>query len=498
MEVDAYRMEAEAFLVALATEQVAHFSGRKRAYEIGPIYERHAQLFSRETVAVLHEAARVPGAGVDERRRARLLLQFAVEGFLGHATRALDAELAEREARLTITVGGTTMPYRESAVAQANEPDAERRAAIEAARLAVLSRELNPLLAEALETTHGLATELGWASYRGLCEDLGDLDLESLGARTAAFLAGTENPYAEVLDPELRRTVGVGLDELRRADIPRFFRDAPSDRWFPAPRLLPSLEETIAALELPEQMRRRIRLDVERRPAKSPRAFCSAVRVPDEVHLVISPVGGRDDTLALLHEAGHALHFAAVDPGLPFEFRRLGDATVTEAFAFLFEHLAGEPEWLRLRLGVDEEAAEVVAGGLRAQRLLYVRRYAAKLAYELELHAGTKPIAAMAPVYAERLSSAVRVDWPQAPYLADVDPGFYAASYLRAWAVEARLRTHLREHFGPVWFEEPEAGSWLARLWAEGQRFDGDELLEVATGETLDFGVLLEDLGLAA
>ena len=33
-------------------------------------------------------------------------------------------------------------------------------------------------------------------------------------------------------------------------------------------------------------------------------------------------------------------------------------------------------------------------------------------------------------------------------YLSDVDDGFYAANYLRAWALETHLRRHLRERFG--------------------------------------------------
>ncbi|HWQ28343.1 MAG TPA: hypothetical protein VNN12_04915, partial [Dehalococcoidia bacterium] len=57
-----------------------------------------------------------------------------------------------------------------------------------------------------------------------------------------------------------------------------------------------------------------IHRDTEPRPRKSPRAFCSAIRVPDEVILVINPHGGHDDYRALFHEAGHAEHFGLTDP----------------------------------------------------------------------------------------------------------------------------------------------------------------------------------------
>ena len=55
----------------------------------------------------------------------------------------------------------------------------------------------------------------------------------------------------------------------------------------------------------------------------------------------------------------------------------------------------------------------------------------------------------------------------------------------------------LRERFGPAWFDEPEAGETLRGLWSGGQRLDADELLAEITGEELDFGAMLGELGLA-
>ncbi|MEA2443798.1 MAG: hypothetical protein QOJ12_1090, partial [Thermoleophilales bacterium] len=306
----------------------------------------------------------------------------------------------------------------------------------------------------------------------------------------------TNDCYAEVLDPELRRTVGVGLSELRRSDLPWFFRAVEADAQFPAERLVPSFTDTLAALGIDQAAQRNVTLDVEARTNKSPRAFCAPVRVPDEIYLVVPPVGGRDDYFALFHEGGHAQHYAGVDAALPFEFRCLGDNSVTEGFAFLFDHLIEDPEWLRRRLGVHDDGT--LAGHVRAQRLVFLRRYAAKLSYELELHSDGRPLEDLAGVYAERLSAAVGVDWPAVMFLTDVDPGFYAANYLRAWSLETHLRATLRERFGPAWFEQREAGSFLRSLWREGQRLNADELLREVAGDDagLDFAAMLDDLEL--
>jgi hypothetical protein len=231
-----------------------------------------------------------------------------------------------------------------------------------------------------------------------------------------------------------------------------------------------------------------VHLDVERRPKKSPRAFCAPVRVPQEVYLVISPIGGRDDFAALLHEAGHTEHYAHVAAELPVEERVFGDNSVTEGFAFLFEHLVSDPEWLRRRLGL-EDASEVVEHA-RAVKLLFLRRYCAKLAYELELHDGPASLDQAREAYVRRQSQAVGVDWPGATWLTDVDPFFYVARYLRAWALETHLRRLLRERFGPAWFEEPEAGELLRGLWRRGQREGATELLDELTGAPLGFSAL--------
>jgi hypothetical protein len=489
-DLDGYRRDAELFLEEIDREYYLQGAGHKPDLEIEPIYERHEALFDRGAVERIGELRRA-ASGEDE-TRLRYLHQFALDGHLGAITRTLEARLADLEASLEIEVGGEAIPYRMAPVEQANEPDPERRAEIEAARNATLAENLNPLHLEALESVHAACGELGWPSYLDAYSDVRELDLRALAEELERFAEATGASYADIVDPELERTVGVSLAELRRSDLVRFFRAAHLDELFPGERMVPALRETLAGIGIDLDAQSNVTLDTETRPTKSPRAFCSTPRVPEEVYLVMPPIGGRQDYAALFHEAGHAEHYGSTDAELAFEFRHLGDNAVTESYAFLLEGLTANPEWLERVLGTD--GAEAAMEHARASRLVFLRRYSAKIAYEVELHGPDADLSAMPERYASLLGDRIGVEWPRETWLSDVDPGFYVASYLRAWALEVDWRSELRERFGAQWLGDQRAGDWLRGLWARGQRLDADRLLTEVAGRRIEFEPLAAEL----
>ncbi len=149
----------------------------------------------------------------------------------------------------------------------------------------------------------------------------------------------------------------------------------------------------------------------------------------------------------------------------------------------LLEHLVHDAAWLNRRLDVPRPA-EFVAESATA--LLYlVRRYCAKLLYELELHEADD-ITAVRNRYVEILADALKIEPSDTDYLGDVDAGFYVTEYVRAWAFEAQLKRFFREKFGSAWFARREAGSLLRELWSEGQRLTADELLKELTAAEIE------------
>jgi hypothetical protein len=478
-EIDALSAEADRFIAEMDEETYLHFSGQKETYELAPIYERHERLTQLDTALGL-------GASVDGDRRRRELWKFACEGYLGNFVSEEEERVAELEATLTATVDGEEIPFRMLKPRLMNEEDRDARSRIEATRNELIEEHLNALELQAAQVVQRETGRLGAMTYVDLYRSFG-LPLDDLAEQSRRFLAETEGMWEEAGGRFFRSRVGLGLDEVKRFDVGRAWRGAEWDSAFPADGMLPALEGTLNDLGIDLRAQDGVELDLEERPNKDPRAFCSPIEVPGRVVLVMKPQGGPDDWRALFHEAGHTEHFAHTDASLAVEERRLGDNAVTEGWAMLIEHLTIDPVWLERRLDFPRPYEFAAEGA--TQLLWIVRRYCAKLLYELEFHSA-EDLTALRPRYVELLSEATKVEPAAADYLNDIDDGFYASQYLRAWALEAQLRAYFRERFGNAWFAQREAGSLLRELWAEGQKPTADELLQEVSGEKLELAAV--------
>ena len=355
-----------------------------------------------------------------------------------------------------------------------------------ARRCAATDEHLNPILLEA-------PAESGrwWRRWRpstlALYESFG-YDPAGLHRATQAYLAETEDLYRRTWTASCAGGWGSVWPTPRPADLGRLWRAPEFDAGFAPERALPALRATLAELGIDlDRAAERASSTSRPRPNKRPRAFCAPIRVPERVVLVILPQGGQDDYQALFHEAGHTEHFAHTSPDLPAEARILGDNARHRGVRVPARASGVGPRMAAIvaRLRPVEEYVRFCA----LVKLFFVRRYAAKLAYELDLHSGA-PLASLPGRYAELLGAAVGVPYPPTDYLEDVDGGFYCTCYLRAWAFEAQLRDHLRGRFGTEWFRRRKAGDLLRELWSLGQAQRAEQLLQDVTGAELEFGVL--------
>jgi len=467
------RRRAEQFLTELATENYTSHAGLSETSHVTAVYARYADLASEPLFnALRNQAKRAKG---DERRRAEYLSAFVSRLLAGARTKELVDEQNALEAAAEVAYPWGTEPYRQSALTLANEADRDRRRTMADAQRAVV-KQLTPLARAIIDGHHETTRDLGFESYTSAVEEIDRLDLGAVHEATRTFLRETESLHEREMSAAVGERLGQRLDETAKCDVGYLWRAPELDAMFPADRIVHTAERAVRGLGLDIYAGGHVQLDIAPRPKKSPRAFTAAIEVPGRIMLVITPAGGQDDWHAFFHELGHALHYGYVDAGLDFEFRRLGDHSVTEAYAFLLEHLLIERAFL------DECLPhELLSAYLRhaARSLLFMlRRYCAKIDYELVLHDTiAKPSETdLAAAYAEKLSRATRVAYDPADYLVDVDPGYYCARYLRAWFFEASLAQYLAKEYGEKWFATREAGEFLRSLWSDGQRRRLDEI----------------------
>jgi len=207
---------------------------------------------------------------------------------------------------------------------------------------------------------------------------------------------------------------------------------------------------------------------------------------------VMRPHGGQTDWNTFLHELGHALHFAYMRPDLPYEYRWLGDNSITEGYAMLFDHLMQDGGWLKRYTEVGPANLRTLLRAVGFEELHFLRRYAAKLGYEIELYGGNLDWDALPDLYTERLTGATSFRYSPADAFVDVDPRFYAARYLRAWQLQALIAETLVERFDGDWWRNPRAGPWIcSSLFGEGQRELADEQAQRISGKKLTFAPLV-------
>jgi hypothetical protein len=425
MNVNQFEKQAEAFREEMIREYYQALAGLKEELEIAPIYERYADLFAKDTVQAL--------LGQRQEKQGRYLAELATMGYLEQKVKDLTEAITNFILKATVEWDGEEIPYQAVQPHISNEPVRERRHELYARQRAVTVKS-NDQRAERLQAMYSAAQDLGFTDYTVMCDQLEDLHLAWLTEQMQVFLDRTEKVYAEQLAHYLA-TIGVPEGEAEVSDTLYLFRAPHFDELFPAERMIPALRATLTGLGIDMDLQEGLELDTEPRPLKSPRAFCAPIRVPDEVKLVIKPIGGQNDYKALFHEAGHAQHAVNTAAELSFAFKRLGDNSVTEGYAFLFDNLIRNRHWLQEVLGAPECRDYVKFS--RFHKLWYLRRYGAKLVYEQELHARVEDPASR---YTEILGNVLKVGIAPEKYLEDVDDAYYAAQYLRAWIFEVQMR----------------------------------------------------------
>src|ERR671930_243667 len=325
MSVTAVRTPAEyeshlrRYLFERSEEGRAVRVGEKEVSERAEIVARYRDLFSREQLDALRSAEEATPEG-DERENAVLAARVEFKG----------EELPIRSAQAKLAV-------------LAGYPDREELGSVTGAR----SAEFNPERLDVLRAGEELEAEIsGEPDMIARNEEEKGVSLRELEAALAQVTERAAEAYMLLRDRWFERLLGP-----ERADLPSSYhvaylrRLSPLESTYTKDRAVEVCMDTIKRLGFDLEDDPNVRLDLDDRPQKSPRACVIPSDPPTVVHLITRAKGRLHDYQAFLHEAGHALHYAGCDPSLPYTFRNLSrDNALTEIYSYIFEAISRETE----------------------------------------------------------------------------------------------------------------------------------------------------------
>ncbi|MCX5872601.1 MAG: hypothetical protein NTY51_05100 [Deltaproteobacteria bacterium] len=352
--------------------------------------------------------------------------------------------------------------------------------------IGIFSRAIiNPILLSILDLTIRKVTEqFGFENYARYTENKRSCSFEDWQRTFLSFLSNTDDEYYKRTRPWAEERLGRPLEDLNRCHALRLLRIDTFDKYFSKSSLIEIIQKTFAGLGLDLNRRKDIIIDEKADPRKNPNAICVPIELPGKIHVIIKPIGGLIDLEALLHEMGHAFFLSGFSVDAPVEYRRLyRTAALDESLAFLFTQLLENPLWLMDVAKLKKSDAEKLSAVSRTKRLLLIRRHIGKFMAEKELfqYGNFKD----SGFYCNWLNRSTGFNYEPDGYLIDMDPDFYSAEYVWAWAGAEILREYLENSFGSDWFQSSEAGSFLGKISLEGRKNSLEQALSKFCGATL-------------
>ncbi|CAN5288368.1 hypothetical protein BH18ACT12_BH18ACT12_17800 [soil metagenome] len=489
-----FEEQLQRYLFERSEEGRAVRVGEKEISEQAAIVARYSDLFSREQLRTLREEEE--RADGEQQEWLYRLRKTCESGLVAAELAEKDDELENAILAARISYRGEDLPLRSALARLAILPDYRERDELGELHRAK-SAEFNEQRLELLRAYEELESDLSEEPDTiARTEEEKQISLRELESVLGAASDEVENAFLAMRDRWFERLLGPVRDEVpSSAHMGYVRRLSPLDSTYTKERATDVCLATLSALGFDLASDRNIRLDLDDRPQKSPRACVIASDPPKVVHLITRAQGGLHDYQAFMHEAGHALHFAGCDPNLPYTFRRISrDHALTEIYSYICEAITREPAWHAEHFALSDGDARANAEGTIFLEALLFRRYTAKLQFELGFWSDFDQAGLTSDDYSRRLTATTGIHYPRDGHLADMDPGFYSADYLRAWIRHAQLRSYLIGEVGEDWWRSPKTGEILRALFTEGTKPSSEEIATRLGYQPYDTAPLIAEL----
>lgn len=365
--------------------------------------------------------------------------------------------------------------------------DGRRRRAWEATR--AVGGQVADRVRELARLRNEQARAVGFDDYFALALDDEEMDPAVLGPLLDDLEARTDEPWARckaALDAEFGALRGKAPSDLQPWDYTdRFLQSVPRagdgislDPWFRPSTIERFARRYFSGIGQPID-KLWANSDMLPRDRKHPHAFCIGVDNPSDVRVLCNLDSTQRWMETTLHEFGHAIYNAGIDPELPWLLREAAHTFVTEAVAMYFGRLARSPRWLHDVAGVPVDRAEAAAAQAAEGQLVFLRWAMVVVRFEQAMYRDPEGdfVAAWWSIV-NRLQGLRRPDgWAGADWASKVHVACYPAYYQNYILGEL-----LASQFGARLGEGAEVGAFFAELFRSGQSRPWDQTIEPLCG----------------
>src|SRR3989344_4618640 len=388
MDVKQIEIELAKFIYELETEDRLVRVGLKEKAETAKIYKKYQNLFRREVLTDLKK--QIAKTGNAKTHEVLERIYFTITGsFIGLKTAVLDDGIKTYFSKAKVRVKNEELAYFQISPKIAKEPISEKREEYEDAASNVITN-INSKQLGLLREEIKLIQSLGFTTYFAYYSAAKKIDYANFYKIVVKIKKETDALWEKVIEKVSMEVLNRPFKNIRSCHLSYLRSLSSFDNFYPKEKVISTFSQFTKDLGL-SNLLSRVEIDDKDRPKKNPRAVCYWPKPPEEVHLIIKPIGGEQDFEAMFHEGGHALHGAAVDKKLPYALKTLSrSGALTETFAFIFEDLVFDLLWLSTYLNVSVYTGERIKRQAYFVNLMMLRRYLGKFSYEYGMFSGNR------------------------------------------------------------------------------------------------------------
>lgn len=367
-------------------------------------------------------------------------------------------------------------------------------------------------LLELVRLRNRAAAELGFANYYEMSVAFDEQNLKELTNIFEKLAEMSEKPflnYKSQLDEVTAQKLGISKDRLMPWDYANPFFQSADGVFYQGGN------EFFRDIDIPATVKRFYdgagmplkhvyeKSDLYEKAGKSQHAFCFHLDRGDDVRIMMNIRQDEDSCSTLLHESGHAVYDLYINPSMPWIFRDISHILTTESIAMTFELMTKNPSWLTANVQADAAAvssqSEAMKREMALQELIFCRWTIVMFNFERQLYAN--PDQDLNKLWWDTVAKYQNLKVPEGRNQADwaskihfTSSPVYYHNYMMGRLMSSQLLHTLGTKVGnePNWKQldftgKPEYGKWLIdNIFAPGAKYRWDELLERATGETLN------------